>query len=876
MPPIVNTRKDSPLNGLITTRAGQSVYLPLVSVHAQVYIADTSARVALSQRFDATEASSGGSLTAVRYIFPIPASAAVCAFELKAAGRRLVGKVKELKAARKEFDVAVSQGELAGLLAEASADVFVLSIGAIPVRQNVQVKVTYVTELVDDALFGTLRFAFPTYFGQRYGTTPTIATKSASSASELAAFTLTAELQMTSPIEDISSPSHNDASLKTSISADATSAKVELAASADARLDRDFVLSIRASGLNTPRCVAEYLRDRSSVALSMTLVPRFGVSPLAEQEYVFLVDRSGSMKKEKRIDFAREAMSILLQSLPSDGTCFNIISFGSRFSALWSSSQTYTPDTLAVAEKHVDGMQPNFGGTKIEAALESIYQSRRTQIPTSVIILTDGDIWNAKKVLSSSRAAVAAASRTNSETYLRVFTLGIGDGASTEMCEGLARVGNGICYMTTEGEQIAPKCKALLDASSVPPSGNLTNLRVDWGYVAKTSRPTQPQAASSFFDQGFDPSASSRPTGVRIPVQQAPSDVPSLYVNSRFIVSAILSDTDILPSSVTLIGDSPDGQTVRLPVPVRQVSVDPGTAPLVHTLAARRLIQEIGDGDYQSLGVKDAQRSQALAARVEAAIVRLSEEYQLTSEFAAFVAVEQDPPKEDSDEVKGSDGSDDGDTDDDDGDDDDYYDNEDNTYWGNISGTQRMARVARLATFAAPSTLTTLAAPSTLRAEFRPARVASLATSPRVGPIRGGFTMMPGQTEAFSKMPTPVHRTSSGPSAVSLNHPVTLLAQLQAFDGSFKLDGTLISVIFKERVSLDSVKHTIPSSLASNATAETIWVTAIVAAYMKVQLADMADMWDVLWAKAMRFVVRAVVGGASVFEKLVAEAADIL
>lgn len=123
---------------------------------------------------------------------------------------------------------------------------------------------------------------------------------------------------------------------------------------------------------------------------------------------------------------------------------------------------------------------------------------------------------------------------------------------------------------------------------------------------------------------------------------------------------------------------------------------------------------------------------------------------------------------------------------------------------------------------------------------------------------------------------TKVYRTSSSPSTVSLNHSVTLLARLQAFDGSFKLDSALVSVLSKEGMSLDKVKHSIPASLASNATAETIWATAIAAAYMKTTLNDMADMWNVLWSKATRFVVRAVTEGPSEFERLVAEAAKML
>lgn len=117
-------------------------------------------------------------------------------------------------------------------------------------------------------------------------------------------------------------------------------------------LDKDFVLSIKASNLDAPRCVAEVLSNKNSVALSLTLVPRFGVKPLVSQEYVFLIDRSGSMRGQGKIDNAKKALLIMLKSLPTTGTTFNIYSFGSSYSSLWPASQPYSQATLNTAVGH--------------------------------------------------------------------------------------------------------------------------------------------------------------------------------------------------------------------------------------------------------------------------------------------------------------------------------------------------------------------------------------------------------------------------------------------------------------------------------------------------------------------------------------------
>jgi len=47
-------------------------------------------------------------------------------------------------------------------------------------------------------------------------------------------------------------------------------------------------------------------------------------------EYMFIVDCSGSMSDENKIDYARQAMSVFLKSLPI-GSYFNIFRFGSTY-----------------------------------------------------------------------------------------------------------------------------------------------------------------------------------------------------------------------------------------------------------------------------------------------------------------------------------------------------------------------------------------------------------------------------------------------------------------------------------------------------------------------------------------------------------------
>jgi hypothetical protein len=91
-------------------------------------------------------------------------------------------------------------------------------------------------------------------------------------------------------------------------------------------LEKDVVILISSQKLDHPRCSVErYLAsegaDETTDAYALTLVPRFNLPPLAGQEYVFLVDRSGSMAGS-RMTQVKAALQIMLKSLPSKNTAF--------------------------------------------------------------------------------------------------------------------------------------------------------------------------------------------------------------------------------------------------------------------------------------------------------------------------------------------------------------------------------------------------------------------------------------------------------------------------------------------------------------------------------------------------------------------------
>lgn len=209
--------------------------------------------------------------------------------------------------------------------------------------------------------------------------------------------------------------------------------------------------------------------------------------------------------------------------------------------------------------------------------------------------------------LHSVAEAVAAAPK---EAPLRVFTLGIGETVSTAMCEGIARVGNGVCLMAATSESIIAKSAKLVRASR---THFLTNASVDWG--------TDFTASADVISQ----------TNM---LCQAPEQMPPLYSGNRFVVFALLKHRDfVVPDKITVRAkqQGSKGEDITFTVAVQELPLptDESQPHLIHTLAARKIIQGIDDTDYNV----DAPANKS-------AIIHLGERYQLASRYTSFIAVD--------------------------------------------------------------------------------------------------------------------------------------------------------------------------------------------------------------------------------------------
>ncbi|KAK4056516.1 hypothetical protein OIO90_002363 [Microbotryomycetes sp. JL221] len=638
------------------------------------------------------------------YLFPIPDRSVVTKFDMtRQDGKRIIGIVKQTKQAKIDYDKAVKQGKLASLANQTTPDTFSLHLGNVPLNETVTINLTYATELTEDETTESVRFHVPAYVGQRYGQQPTDTTTGLNTNDTT--FTFKAQVNMQTPILQLSSPTHP---LAISLDQqDRTNATIEF--STTNKLNKDIVVVIKAKDLSNPRCSTSIHDKFKTTAVRLSFIPKFNISTnqkLIEQEYLFLIDRSGSMNGD-RIEMAKKSLIVLLRSLPFDqqgSTSFNVLSFGNNCDALWSNgSRIYDQNSLDEATKHVDSMEANYGGTEMRNALEQTFNHRDKKVATSIFLLTDGDAWDLDNVFQ-----LVSTNVKQSKQLLRVFVLGIGDSTSTAMCEGIARRGNGICQFVVDGESFTGKTTRLLKAARMKPFNNVTiqfegiqnqvELQDEFIFVSKElnidkendkvnqeEKGSQGQSRSLFDESADDPIDSSSTPNVypdqdetkdeplpRLPtIQTSPYKINTLYPGTRLNVYALIqplsNGTAQVPTKMTLSADSSvissstsmkENLTLEIDIVSNKVNHDEINSNSLHALSVRKLIQTYQDDEFDqtvfnqfnvtsssstsSIELKSTAFQQANLKRFKKLMVgKLGLDFKIASSETSFIAIDE-------------------------------------------------------------------------------------------------------------------------------------------------------------------------------------------------------------------------------------------
>ncbi|CAG8717849.1 30154_t:CDS:2 [Gigaspora margarita] len=513
------------------------------------------------------------------YKFPLHEAAAIHGFEAEIDGNRKVkGIVKEAEQAAKEYDEAVQQGHGAYLFEEELPDIFQCSIGNIEAGQT--------KNLVPDVMSYSTKVDY--YLA------------------------LSITCRMSSVIQSVESPSHH-ISVELNIDGNPKVSRITLADQIT-YLENDFILVIKSLGLDQPRAFIEYNPKTETNCIMLTLVPNFATNVIMT-ELIFVIDRSGSMEGGS-IKKASDALQVLLRSLPKD-CFFNVISFGSNFDSLFEKSQPYSEESFSKALKYAQEMTANYGGTEIYNPLKWAFENSRNDMPTSMFLLTDGRVYNIDQIIELIKSY-----EEKKKDDLRFFSIGIGVSVSHHLVESVSRVGKGYAQFITDTERMDKKIIRMLKNAIKPP---IKDYKITWTN----------QTFSSFNENTTSPTDQNIITDIKI--QQAPFLIPPIYSGVRFIVYCILEKGIEVHKEIIVSAMSNDGP-IKLSIPLDPVRLQ---GSKIHTLAARKLIQDLDDGTSFIHRHQRNNGKNISASFIREQIVKLGTVYNLASKHTSFLAIDE-------------------------------------------------------------------------------------------------------------------------------------------------------------------------------------------------------------------------------------------
>ncbi|CAI8029548.1 von Willebrand factor A domain-containing protein 5A, partial [Geodia barretti] len=431
--------------GLLVAKGKAPLPLKSVSVDAQVRGFVMGLRSTLTYSNDSPDP------VEVLFRFPVEKSHAVVGLTAVIDGRKIAAQVREKEEARAQYDDAIASGLSAALAEEKSGDIFSIALGNLPPGKDAQIQLQLVGELGVDAE-GGVRFSLPSTLKPRYtptGSTDPLAPVPAGEEEQVKSGTVSAVSWFHLTVEGadgvavVTSPTHSI----TVTPNDANQLDVRLSK----ELDSDLVILVKTKEPHAPKAIVEGGEEKKGSFMSSTTVMLnfFPSFPEIEAacEFIFLVDRSGSMRGSY-IKSARETLVLFLKSLPQ-GNYFNIMGFGSSYTSLFPNPVPYDKKHLEKAIKHAQGMEADLGGTELLRPLQHIFETKpRSGYARQVFVLTDGSVSNTDACIQEMRSNLKNA---------RCFTFGIGSGASSALVNGLATAGNGAAEFVKEGERMQPK-----------------------------------------------------------------------------------------------------------------------------------------------------------------------------------------------------------------------------------------------------------------------------------------------------------------------------------------------------------------------------------------------------------------------------------
>ncbi len=554
-------------SGLLLADGGFGGALEIRSQEVTVTIDNAVAVTIVDQVFHNTE---NRPLEAL-YTFPVPKNASVAGFSMWINGKEMVGEVLEKKRAREIYESYKRQlrPRDPGLLEQVDYRTFEMRVFPIAAQADQRVRLTYYQELDVDQDW--MSYVYPLATLSRKGVD-----------ARRGRFALNLDVRSLVPIVEARSPSHaGDVAL---VRHGEGYYQASLEQPAGERLGKDVVLTFRLSRPHTGLDLVAHHEPGQDGTFALALTAGADVAERQTgMDYVFVLDVSGSMSDDGKLDVSREAVSAFLKALSAKDR-FELLAFNIQSHTAFGQLTPATPEALARARSFLETQRPQ-GGTSLLPALTQAYGYAREQ-PLNVLVLSDGltEQQERRPLLTG------LASRPKGA---RVFCVGVGNDVDRPLLEQLAEESGGLAAFLSRGDDFQRQAQL---------------------FRSKLARPEASDLAFHW-------------SGVEV-FDVEPERLPSLYVGAPLRVYGRYRGGGQLQVQVTgKRGEQPFQQTATLSLPEKDKA-----HPEIERMWALRRVQRL---------LKDADRAGARDA-VVSEVVRLGEAYAIATEYTSFLVLEND------------------------------------------------------------------------------------------------------------------------------------------------------------------------------------------------------------------------------------------
>ena len=556
--------------GLLVADGGFGGRLEIVSHDAAVTVNNVIAVTTVDQVFRNTESR----VVEALYVFPVPRGASVADFSMWIGGREMTGEVLEKERAREIYESYKQTRKDPGLLEQVDYRTFEMRIFPIAAGAEQRVRLTYYQEL--DVDHDAATYVYPLATDVVDGQADTTVN---------GRFSLKFDAKSAVPITSLSSPSHPDDFAIDQPTAEFASASLELS---QGDLSRDVVLRLEAkrpmTGIDVvstkPRGEDGYFQ------LTLTAGEELAEADTLGQDYVFVLDVSGSMRDDRKLELSLAAARTFIEGL-GENDRFEVLAFNSGLTSAFNALTTANGESFARATAFLDGQSAR-GGTRLRPAFEVAYRyATDPDRPLNVVVLSDG-------LAEQATAAELSGLISSRPDRARVFCIGVGNDVNRPMLEQIATSSGGLAAFISPEQDLAQAAAAFRRKLMRPVAADLS-LSID---------------------------------GVEV-YDVTPRTLPDLYHGMPVRVYGRYRGEGA--ASVTLSANI-DGRDFTQEVPIELNGVGDAN-PEIERMWAWHVVDEL---------LKQADASGRRTPQVVDEIVRLGEGYSIATEYTSFIVLEND------------------------------------------------------------------------------------------------------------------------------------------------------------------------------------------------------------------------------------------